>query len=434
MQLINPPSPEHLSLLKYLLILMFLLHLPFISMVIGGSFFSVIFNILGRRKSNNIYSDFAQDLVDTTARNKSVGLILGVLPLLTLTFILPQVFYDSDIPIANFWIYITVLASIGLALLYTYQYTFSLREERFRIHIGTGILSVLLLFVAYFIFARSISLVTASEQFFWGGESGFAEGKGRQWSWNVISKYLHFITLSFAITGSGILFFYYNWPEGKNNLDEDYSGFVKKFGIGIALIFTLFQPVLLLWNLFTLKVVISETIFGGAVIALVLLMIICYMLYVMFKRSAMRLGVYILALFLLTFLVTIVNDQIIAEKPTSEQIMLTVPRVEEDTSEAKSESEKTETKAAIDDKKGEAVCTLRCMSCHTFDKKFVGPPFREVVPKYQHKLDELKEFIRNPTRKNLAYSAMPKIRMKEHEIEAVAVYLLKQIEEIQPQE
>jgi len=43
-------TPAHLSLVKILLIIMFLLHLPYIGMFIGSSLFSVLFNVAWKRK------------------------------------------------------------------------------------------------------------------------------------------------------------------------------------------------------------------------------------------------------------------------------------------------------------------------------------------------------------------------------------------------
>ena len=67
-----------------------------------------------------------------------------------------------------------------------------------------------------------------------------------------------------------------------------------------------------------------------------------------------------------------------------------------------------------------------CTACHRFDRRVVGPPLNEVVPKYREDIDALKEFIRNPVKKNPDYPAMPKLALTEEEIAAVAAYLLEQ--------
>jgi cytochrome c551/c552 len=57
----------------------------------------------------------------------------------------------------------------------------------------------------------------------------------------------------------------------------------------------------------------------------------------------------------------------------------------------------------------------------------VGPPFKDVVPKYKGNVEGLKGFIRNPAKVDPVYPAMPKHALKEEEIDAVARYLLKNV-------
>lgn len=78
--------------------------------------------------------------------------------------------------------------------------------------------------------------------------------------------------------------------------------------------------------------------------------------------------------------------------------------------------------------KGEHVFQSICMGCHRFDTRVVGPPFNEVVPRYQGDVEKLKAFIRNPVKKNPGYPSMPKLGLKEEEIDAVARYLMTHVE------
>ncbi len=79
------------------------------------------------------------------------------------------------------------------------------------------------------------------------------------------------------------------------------------------------------------------------------------------------------------------------------------------------------------EEKGKAVFETVCSSCHRFDSRLVGPPFNEVVPKYKGNVEGLKGFIRNPVKTNAGYPAMPKLGLKEEEIDAVARYLLTSV-------
>ncbi|OGV09904.1 MAG: hypothetical protein A3J84_05680, partial [Ignavibacteria bacterium RIFOXYA2_FULL_37_17] len=73
---------------------------------------------------------------------------------------------------------------------------------------------------------------------------------------------------------------------------------------------------------------------------------------------------------------------------------------------------------------GEEIYQVRCSSCHAFDRRIVGPPHNEVVPKYEGKKEQLVAFIRNPIKVNPAYPPMPNPGLKPAEADAIATYLL----------
>ena len=47
---------------------------------------------------------------------------------------------------------------------------------------------------------------------------------------------------------------------------------------------------------------------------------------------------------------------------------------------------------------------------------------------FKEKEDELKTFVRNPSKKNPGYPSMPKLGLKEDEIASVAAYLLQRLQ------
>ncbi len=78
---------------------------------------------------------------------------------------------------------------------------------------------------------------------------------------------------------------------------------------------------------------------------------------------------------------------------------------------------------------GQEIYNTKCVACHRFDSRVVGPPYNSVLPKYEGKLDELKKFILNPVKVNPDYIAMPNQGLKPHEAESVAMFLMKEYEE-----
>jgi len=452
------PSPEHLLLMKYLLVLMLLIHLPYISMMVGGAFFSVSFRILsilkrqnqiypvrkgsvfkggysgrdyGQAKnesktsfefSNGVYLRFAKDLIDTVAVNRSAGFILGILPLIVVTLIDTQILYMSNATTVGFLVYSIILVLLSFILLYIYKDTFHTSESNRRVHILLGILGVLLLLTAYFIFIGSTTLLVDPEKWtFIGNPFQLIL------SLNTISKYLHFILSSFAITGGGILFFFFVWSGGRKTLDENYSGFVRKLGLTLTMISALPLPLFDLWNLYTLpEVSLSPSVFGMSALAVLLLSFICFMIYAMVKNPEKKFGSHVFVSFLLIFLVMIIKDSTARENAVREHTSVLIARAEEELASKQERAVTTETK--VIENRGEKVYKEMCVACHLFDKKLVGPPYNEVLPKYRNNIEELKAFIRNPFVRNPAYPPMPKLGLKEEDIEAVAGYLLKRME------
>jgi cytochrome c551/c552 len=82
--------------------------------------------------------------------------------------------------------------------------------------------------------------------------------------------------------------------------------------------------------------------------------------------------------------------------------------------------------------KGRVVFAKVCRACHLFDTRIVGPPMKEVLPKYGGDAERLKRFIREPVKVNPGYPPMPMLGLKEEEVEAVARYLLGSIGGKQP--
>lgn len=73
---------------------------------------------------------------------------------------------------------------------------------------------------------------------------------------------------------------------------------------------------------------------------------------------------------------------------------------------------------------GEDIYNGRCIACHKFDKKLVGPPYNEVLPKYAEDRAGLIKFVLRPVKVNPDYPSMPNQGLKPKEAEAIADYIL----------
>ncbi len=77
---------------------------------------------------------------------------------------------------------------------------------------------------------------------------------------------------------------------------------------------------------------------------------------------------------------------------------------------------------------GEQVFNTKCIACHRFDQRLVGPPYNDVLPKYENDLEGLVDFILNPVKVNEDYPMMPNQGLKPQEARAVAQYIMNQFQ------
>jgi|GEM_PF-1324988 len=72
---------------------------------------------------------------------------------------------------------------------------------------------------------------------------------------------------------------------------------------------------------------------------------------------------------------------------------------------------------------GEEIYKAKCVACHAFDQKVVGPPHRDVLRKYGDRKADMIKFVLNPVKVDPNYPPMPNQGLKPKEAEAVVEYL-----------
>jgi len=120
-----PQSAEHIELLHYMLLILLFLFLPFISIVFGGIFLSVIYRKKAEKENNNYYIRLAKEIAETTTINKSVGFILGVAPVIGIILIYSQLLYNSQITNLNYLALALIFIVVALVFVYSYRYSLS---------------------------------------------------------------------------------------------------------------------------------------------------------------------------------------------------------------------------------------------------------------------------------------------------------------------
>jgi len=351
---------------------------------------------------------------------------LGVIPLIVLVLIEGQIFYGANIKITTFLIYTTVLVATGLTVVYFYQYTFRMKNTSFALQFIFGLIGLGLLLVGYLIFVASGALTLDA------GRWEFVNKVTKLvFSWNVIARYLHFLVTALAVSGAGLVFFTFNWKETSRDLDSDYASYLRKLGGGLALGFALLQPIFIFWNLDTMPTkAFSPGVYSLSVFVLLIVMFICLVLYRLLKNAEVSNGTTVIILFIIAFIGMIVNTHVAQENAIDNQTAILIARAEEVESQVKAEREaKLTTNQEPDVKLGEEIYNNQCSVCHHFDSRVVGPPYNEVLPKFEGKQEELVKFVKNPYKINPDYPPMPNLGLTDHQAQSVIAFLFKHYNE-----
>jgi len=439
-KLILPQSAEHIQLLHYLLILIQFIFLPFISVVLVGTFISLKYWRKGLKEKNHLYIQFSKDVIETLTINKSAGITLGILPIVTSTLIYAQLLHKSNSSATIILLVAFPLITFGLILAYTFRYSLnftdlfnhfksassldqSLKDKVVKLEAGSnnlarksGISGLAFLVVGSWYYVSAISSAVLSETWETGNQLSII------FSLSAMLSYAQYLLIAFAITGSAILFAFFYWEGGKENLTEEYKNFVKKFSLTITFTALILLPVTLFINILLLpKSSLSGSVFSYSVIAVVLIFLSYHFLYAISKTSNLKMSGQLFFVVIFAVLSLIIKDQMAMSNSTKFHSTVLSSEYEKYLSEVKGEGS-----VAVKARSGEEIFTIVCSSCHKFDEKLVGPPYNQVLTKYEGKMDQLVAFIRNPAKIDPAYPPMPNLALKLDEAKNIAEYIMAQ--------
>src|ERR1035437_5891523 len=111
--LVLPQSSEHIELLHYILMLIMFFFIPFISILFGGTALSIYYRRRGLNEKNPLFLRFAHDVIETLTINKSIGIILGIVPLFTSVLIFAQLLHNTESPAVYYLLISFILTAIS---------------------------------------------------------------------------------------------------------------------------------------------------------------------------------------------------------------------------------------------------------------------------------------------------------------------------------
>jgi len=424
---IIPPTAHYLDLVQFITIMTYMIHLPYVGMVIGGVGSAMWFTLADSDHANPRYSRFAGDLLDVFLGSKIAIVVLGMLPIFVLTLAYLQWFVGADASPLGYIPWTLIPVVLGFLALGMYRRSFDSRKNNIRRHLGWGSLGVALLLVAYFVLMAIVCRLQDPEKWFRATNLGIM-----LLNWNAIWKFLFFLHASFALTGCAIMFFFFRWPRTRIDPDGDsatYTGLVRNYGAGLAFAFSLALPVFYTFYIFTTAdIALDNTVYLMAVAVVFLVLVNTLLLFPNLKAKVTRFGGATFILFLLVYLLVTVSDQKTMVNANAEHRALAVLKAERIKEEREAMLQSLAA-GAHGTARGEDIFTGQCMACHRFDSKLVGPPLQEVLPKYREDLATLKKYVKNPYKINPDYPPMPSLGLSDTDVDAVVEYLFEQLDQ-----
>ena len=418
-----PPTLEHLELLRYLLMMAYIIHLPFVGILIGSTLVSLFLNVRDRDVPNPMFAGLSARLMEMAMPSRVAVVVFGVLPLPVLWAVYGQWFIHSSVNTMNLLPVGAVIVVAALCLLYGYRSTLIPGGGNSVRNLGLGGAGLGALVLGTYIVFGSVTRFFDPERWFLHHHA-----VRTLTSWPIIWRYLLFLSLSLATTGGAMLFFFFRWPGSAVRRDDAEARFAKNVGAGVMMAGCVLFPVFGFLYLLTVPVVaLSGAMFWIALGALAVLFVEFVYAYRAALAPRPRFGVRAFVLFLVVFALVIVNDQLALVNATKEHIAGLVAEAEEREAETTLKRDALRTASiAVDPVRGEEVFKTVCMTCHRMDEKLVGPPLATVLPKYAGRADALAAFIQKPSKVNPDYPPMPAPGLSLGDTKSVAAYLLGQ--------
>lgn len=188
------PLPLDPFLLEVAVVLLFIAHILFVNLMVGGSTLALVYEIIGLR--HKPYDALARLWAETITVNKSLAVVLGVAPLLVVNVLYTVHFYTANALTGSAWIMIVPLVTMAFLAGYLHKYTWDTLAESKGLHIALGAVAAAIFWLVPLIFLANINLMLFPER--WPEVRGFLSALSLP---NVLWRYVHFLLASLALTG-----------------------------------------------------------------------------------------------------------------------------------------------------------------------------------------------------------------------------------------
>jgi len=425
-----PQSMSHISLMHFVLIMVFLILVPYLGILTGSSIYSFYFDFRSRKKSDKNDFRLAKEILDFPFMNLYLPIVFGIIPFFTIILIYAQLLQGTGSISIGLMFFAWLVFLISITLLYFYKQKLNLKfifdsvesksaefkefsDANFHSYKKFGIWGIILLLFSLFIISAGLFNSIAATN--WENVTTIFHTFIQFEVW---IKFILILTLLMVISGSAILYFiFYNNKEYKENFEKLAY---REFFLKRTMIFILFLPLLIFVEVLILpKESLSIAVFSSVVLGILVLFLVAHFYYAMIKKSNSKFAaaVFYATIAIVCFLM-IKEAYTLRNATAGESVKLAAhfQKYEDDL--------KSKLGINLVVLSGEDIFIGKCSACHKFDINFTGPAYNNVLPKYLENKGALIKFILNPTKIDPAFPPMPAQGLKPQEAESVTDYLL----------
>ena len=428
-----PFSYEYTKVLQLVSILAHSLLYFYLFWVTGSALYSFYLEFIKRDDASTF---FAKKLIELSFKKLSFPFVLGLIPFV--------VIYSLDLiwlrgeefkPIHTWSLVALILFGISIFILYYYKFSFDLitllpksvidketsdyvklMENNLKNHRRSALIGTIGVLITIFL----ISILSVAKLDYNQNGNRF-DLIAYFFQLDVNFRFLFYLVLSFSVTFFMSLFFNLVWEDSRLDETEGMSKFIEEKSLRGVFVTILLQPLLILIDVLILpESSLSYWIFLSSGISIILLFLIINQLNAYqkeFLKSYISYSFYMLIFVIIFISIKDVVAFANVLKPKSVEIAKNFLTYEENL--------KTKLNIKTVTINAEEIFTAKCSACHQFDQKLVGPPYNDVLKKYENNKDQLVKFILNPVKIDPAYPPMPAQGLIPPEAEAVADYLMK---------
>ncbi|MEE9431397.1 MAG: c-type cytochrome, partial [Melioribacteraceae bacterium] len=383
----------------------------------------------------------AKEVIDFFTPYKGMIISLAIVPMLSVIFCFGQLLYGSPLNLTSNLVFVLFLLVASLVLIYIYKNSFKLKnisnlrsesfeldgvkEKEFNSLNGSnstilafgGVLGLFVLLFATYILIGILQLVINTNS--WADNSQFLN---IIISTNTFIYFLFFLSVSICITSTVVMYKYLRDDSTSSNYNREYLEYVKRFSLRTGLIFAFVQPLLFVLSFLGSPMgVLSFSFFSTALFILLLMLVISVLFYLMYKDSNTKLSGHAIFTFLILFAVLIYKDQLAFDTASKKQMV----NLENSYTIYEADLKEKLGIAEVIEISGKDIFDGKCVACHRFNTKLVGPAYNDVLPKYADNQEGLIEFILHPQKIDPDFVSMPSQGLKPNEAKAVAEYIVK---------